>query len=130
MSKLSIIVALILLCACSSNGAPHAAAPAINVVVKTVDPQNNEFKAERVTWWYLNKRAERHTLNCAEELCSEWAVGSEAAGSIAITAYASKVRADDEYCWDLFEGEAVIHADPTTAQEVTIALSQTVTACK
>ena len=130
MRKLLTIIAFASLCACNSSGTPHAAAPKSNVVVKTVDQQNNEFKAEKVTWSYLNKRETRHALNCAEDLCSEWAVGSDAAGSIAITAYASKVKVDDEYCWDLFEGEAVIHANPTIAQEVIIVLSKTVTACK
>lgn len=130
MKKLLTILAFASLGACNSSGTPHAAAPESNVVIKTVDEQNNEFKAEKVTWWYLNQREARHALECAENLCSEWAVDSEAAGSIAIAAYASKVKADDPYCQDLFEGEAVIHADPKSAQEVTITLSKTVTACK
>ena len=130
MQKLLTILALASLCACNSSGTSHAAAPERNVVINTVDEQNNEFKSEKVTWWYLNKRDARHTLECAENLCSEWAVGSEASGSIAIAAYATKVKADDAYCHDLFEGEAVIHADPDTAQEVKITLSKTVTACK
>ncbi len=130
MKQLTIIFALVLLGACNSNGAPRDAAAEPNVVVKIVDQQRNAVKAEKVTWWYLNERGTRHTLDCAEHKCAEWAVGKEAAGSIAITAYASKVKANDEYCWDMYEGEAVITADPAVPQQVVIALSKTVTACK
>ena len=130
MKKLLTIIALVFLCACNSNGAPHDAVAATNVVVKIVDQQGNEVKAEKVTWWYLNKRNTPYTLDCAEDACAEWTVGKEATGSIAITAYASKVKANDKYCWDIFEGEAVIHADPAVVQQVVIVVSKTVTACK
>ncbi len=130
MKKFSAMLTLIFLCACNSNGAPRDAAAATNVVVKIVDQQRNAVKAEKVTWWYLNKRDTPYTLDCAADACAEWVVGKEAVGSIAITAYVSKVKPDDEYCWDMYEGEAVINADPAVAQEVVIAVSKTVTACK
>lgn len=129
MRKLSIAFTFTLLCACNGSGAPHNISPEGNVVIKTVDDQNNEFKVEKVTWWYSDKWETQYKLDCAQHLCSEWSIGKEAAGSIMINAHASKVKENDDQCWDWFEGEAVIEADPAVPQEVVIVLSYSATAC-
>lgn len=128
MRKLSTAIALALLCACNSNGAPHDISSK-NVVVKTVDQENNEFKAEKVTWWYSDKRETQYRLNCAQDSCSEWTIGEEASGPITINANASRVKENDDQCWDWYEGEAMIKADPAVPQKVVIALSFRATAC-
>ncbi len=129
-TKLSIIMALGFLSACNGNSPPHNEQPEGNVVIKTVDEQNNEFKAEKVSWWYSDKRGTQYKLDCAQDLCAEWIVGKEAMGSITINAHTSKVKENDDQCWDWFEGEAVIAADPSVPQEVVIVLSYSATACK
>lgn len=129
MRKLSIAIALALLCACNGNGVPHDVPPEANVVVKTVDGENNEFEAEKVKWWYSDKRETQYKLECPQDLCSTWTIGKEASGSITINAHASRVKANDDQCWDWFEGEATIDADPTVPQEVVIVLSYSATAC-
>lgn len=128
MRKLSTAIALALLCACNSNGAPHDVSSE-NVMVKTVDQENNEFKAEKVTWWYSAKRETQYQLNCAQDSCSEWTVGKEASGLITINAHASRVKENDDQCWDWYEGEAMIKSDPGVPQEVVITLSYRATAC-
>ncbi|MGI9287688.1 MAG: hypothetical protein ACR2P1_20050 [Pseudomonadales bacterium] len=128
MRKLSTAIALALLCACNSNGAPHDVPPE-NVVVKTVDKENNEFKAEKVTWWYSDKREIQYKSECAGDLCSTWTIGKEASGPITINANASRVKQNDDQCWDWFEGESVIEADQAVPQEVVIVLLYRATAC-
>jgi hypothetical protein len=129
MRRLSPIIALALLCACTSNGTPHAASLDANVVVKTVDHENNEFMAEKVMWWYSDKRETQYELDCAQDSCSEWTIGKEAAGPITISANASRVKENDDQCWDWYEGEAAIEADPSTREEVVITLLYRATAC-
>lgn len=130
MSKLFIAAMLVVLCACSANVAPQDQRIQPNVVIMTVDGQNQPLKVEKVSWWYVKDSGTTYQLQCAEDECSEWILQNQVRGAITVHAHAATVKENDAYCWDWFEGEATLQADPALRQEISITLSHTGTVCK
>lgn len=97
------------------------------VSLKTVDEENQPIKAEIVKWWFTDLPEEKKTLSCEQGSCSEWLIPVQVSKSVTIYALASKVKKNDPYCWDWFEGEAEYQA---SLKEIILILSYTTTVCK
>ncbi len=98
-----------------------------SVLIKTIDINNQPIKAEAVKWWFSNTPQKENIMECKQLNCSEWLIQNRELQAIDIYAYASKVKKDDPYCWDLFEGGA---KNQTGRKIIYVTLTYSSTVCK
>lgn len=98
-----------------------------SLLVKTIDDENKPINAEIVNWWFFDEPDKKYTLQCKQKNCSQWLIRNNKPLVITIYALASKVKKNDPYCWEWFEGKAQNQIDQ---KELTITLSYTSTVCK
>ncbi len=98
-----------------------------SLLIKTVDNENQPIDAEIVNWWFADDSKNKKTLKCKQNNCSEWLIKDTKSTEINVYALASKVKMDDPYCWDFFEGKA---ESQVGQQELKIVLSYSSTVCK
>jgi len=125
VKKILIIVLLVFTYTCS-DADDRLAGESFGLSIFIVDEKNDAFKVQTVRWWYSGEQDNKHELECDTELCAEWQIEEEISGSIVIHADTSIVKDDDEYCWDLYAGKAVVE---TLAREVTIVMTFTSVVC-
>lgn len=125
MKKLSIVTALVFIFSCA-NADNSIAVENLSLKIKTVDENNNAFKVETVRWWRPELQNQLFELQCNSNRCANWEIKENISGTIIIRAYTSIVTKNDENCWDLYGGEAVVTM-PT--QDVTIVMKFENTAC-
>ena len=97
------------------------------LLLKTVDEDNHPIKAEIVKWWFSDLPEKKKTLVCKQSTCSEWGIRDKISKPVTIYALASKVKKNDPYCWDWFEGKSENQVDQ---KEITLTLTYTTTVCK
>ena len=66
-------------------------------------------------------------MECKQLNCSEWLLQNRESQAIDIYAYASKVKKDDPYCWDILEGVA---KNQTGRKKIYVTLTYSSTVCK
>ena len=121
----------ILFLACSFWLNHHVAlAKDTNMLIKTVDKENNALKAQIFRWWYSDNSGTKYQLECAEHACSEWLIRENISGLITLYAHASVVQENDKFCWDWYEGSIEIKADASQHQELILTLLYSNTVCK
>lgn len=98
-----------------------------NLLVKTVDEENQPIKAEIVKWWNPDTPEKKNALICKRGVCSEWLIRGRITEAVIIYAFASKEKKNDPHCWEWFEGEA---ENPVGQNDITLTLSYTTTVCK
>ncbi len=125
MIKLLFSALMVFLLGCNNAG-NRTPGGSLGLTIKIVDESSNAFEVQTVRWWYSGDRNNKHELQCTTDLCAEWVIGEELSGSIEIHADASRVKQDDENCWDLYNGKAVVEMP---ADEVVIVVAYTNTAC-
>jgi hypothetical protein len=109
-------------------GAVSANADEINYVsIKTIDENNQPIQAEIIKWCFSDTPHKKKILECKRANCSEWLIQKEKPQAIDIYAFASKIKKDDPYCWDLFKGEAKNQA---SQKEIEVTLTYSSTVCK
>ncbi len=126
MKKITVI-AILALCFGCNNADEQPKVKDMHISIRTVDDTGTPFRVQTVRWWYSGKRNQKHELKCETGPCSEWVIKEKTSGQIVIHADASVVKENDDQCWDLYAGEAVIEKP---VKEITITMTYDNVVCK
>ncbi len=106
LNKLIINSVLVFSISCNLN--ISYAAEENYLFVRTVDENNHSMEAEIFKWWFSNDPETKITLACKQKACSEWEIKENIDSPVTVYAHSTKVRKDDDSCWDWYEGEVEI----------------------
>ena len=75
------------------------------IQVLTVDEQGSPLPADSVKWWTQGNRIHQHRFNCANAECTTWNGAVPINLPVIIRADASRIKADDKHCSQLYSSE-------------------------